>query len=381
MKHEEMYRELLDASEKSQRETYPMEAKKNGMKIIGVISEYVPEELIHAAGMFPWRIRGTCATDTGSAMVYRRPDSCLYCNHVLESLLRGELDFLDGMVAVDIDQDLIRLWDVWDSLGRTSFTYILHAPYNDTEPCQNFFAKEVEKFSSALESYAGASIEENAILSSINVYNKMRELLARVYKLRKKMATPVKGVDVFRLVDAATVMPKETYNEYLEIVLRQLEEAENGQTPNGVRLLLSSDLLDEFGYIDIIEQTGSTVVMDDLDIGSRYIGGQVRTDNSGNIYMQLARRYLDLAMHPRMFSWDRQLNQILEWVKEYRIDGIIEMVQMYSRSRPMRTPFFAKALQKEKVPFLSVRRDYCLSNAEQLKTRIGAFAEMLQQDR
>ncbi len=379
MKDDDSIPKLIEASSETERASWALEAKREGRKVIGVLSEYVPEEIIHAAGMLPWRIRGTSSSDIASALVYRRPDSCLYCNHVLESLLRGEFDFLDGVVAVDVDQDLTRLWDVWNSLGKTPFTYILHVPYSDSDPCYRFFTSEVARFAAAIENFSGVSLDENKLLSSIKVYNRMRDLLARLYKLRKANAPPLSGTQVAKMVAAATVMPKEEYNRRLEKAIGWLERPESPKRTASVRLLLSSDLLDEFGYVELIEEADCLVAMDDLDVGSRYFGGKVEESGRGDLMTCLAKRYLSLPTHPRMFFWDRQASQIIQWAREYRVHGVLKMVQMYTRPRAMRTPFLAKCLEKEGIPFLSVRRDYCLSGTGQLRTRIGAFVEMLQQ--
>ena len=378
MKEDGSLKKLVEAANETERVSRALQAKKEGRKVIGILSEYVPEEIIHAAGMFPWRVRGTSSIHTPSTLTYRPPDSCLFCNHVLESLLSGELDFLDGIVAVDVDQDLTRLWDVWDHLGRTPFTHILHLPFNDTDPCYRFFASEIAKFKAAIETFNDAPLDENKLLSSIKLYNQMRDLLTQLYDLRKTNTPPISGTQVAKIVAAATVMPKEEYNQHLENIIGELEPAEVAKSGPPVRLLLSSDLLDEFGYVELVEGTGCQVVMDDLDVGSRYFWGRVQED-SKDLADCLARRYLSIPTHPRMSFWDRQVSQIVQWVKEYKVHGVLEMVQMYSRPRAMRTPFLSKSMEKEGIPFLSVTRDYCLSGISQLKTRIGAFVEMLQE--
>ena len=109
---EDRLRMLVEGNSEPNRAKWALEWKRQGKKVMGLLSTYVPEEVIHAAGILPWRITGTWRADVSLAMVYRTTNSCLHCTHVLESLMAGELDFLDGVIATDHDQELVRLWDV-----------------------------------------------------------------------------------------------------------------------------------------------------------------------------------------------------------------------------------------------------------------------------
>ena len=103
---EKQLRLLIEANSENNRAQWALDWKEQGKKVMGIMSTYVPEEVIHAAGLLPWGITGTWQEDISHARVYRTESSCSYCNHVLESLLTNELDFLDGIIIGDIDQAL-----------------------------------------------------------------------------------------------------------------------------------------------------------------------------------------------------------------------------------------------------------------------------------
>ena len=50
--------------------------KKKGKKIIGYFCSYVPEEVIHAAGFIPYRMRAVESTGTGKGDVYYSSLNC-----------------------------------------------------------------------------------------------------------------------------------------------------------------------------------------------------------------------------------------------------------------------------------------------------------------
>src|SRR5512143_1307193 len=128
---EEKLRDLIEGNSEAKRKSWAMDAKNQGRKVVGIMSSYVPEEVIHAAGMLPWRITGTWKENISNARVYRSQSSCSYCNHVLESLLSGELNFLDGIIITDLDQDLLRLADVLLALKVVPFCHVMHIPFVD----------------------------------------------------------------------------------------------------------------------------------------------------------------------------------------------------------------------------------------------------------
>src|SRR5512143_3343867 len=115
---EDKLNSLVEGNSEANRNKWAMEWKKQGKKVIGIMSADVPEEVVSAAGMLPWRITGTWRENISNASVYRSQNSCSYCNHVLESLLSGELGFLDGIITTDLDQDLLRLGDVLLTLKK-----------------------------------------------------------------------------------------------------------------------------------------------------------------------------------------------------------------------------------------------------------------------
>ena len=68
--------------------------KEGGGKIVGYFCTNVPEELIMAAGMLPYRVRSPESRDTSEADRYTTYLNCTYCRHVVDDALLGNYDFL-----------------------------------------------------------------------------------------------------------------------------------------------------------------------------------------------------------------------------------------------------------------------------------------------
>lgn len=376
--------DLLSFSDPGRPDRLALRWKADGKKVVGLLCSYVPEEIVHAAGMLPWRITGTRQAATPNADVYRPPHTCLYCNHVLESLLTGEYEFLDAVVATSWDQDLVRLWDVWKYLGKNAEHAILHLPLSNTNTHRKQFAKEVETFFEFIQHLAGSPITAEALLHSMELYDQIRTLLHRLYALRKHPTPLLSGAQVLGITTSSLRMPGEALVDPLEHLVAALEKEnpERGQETLP-RILVSSDRLDNPEWIEAIEEAGCVVAMDDLDTGSRAfwnLTGRPPPDrlDLDSLLEALADRYHSQPASPCMLNWDEQVAQVAHWVDAFGIQGVLELPLMYSRSRQMRAPYFKKKLNERGIPVASFEREYHLSNLGQLKTRVSAFIEMIQ---
>ncbi len=74
------------------------EWKGEGKKVVGFFCSYVPEEILYAGGILPYRVRAVGCDHTSSADVYMAQVNCTFSRSCLEFALEGKYEFLDGMV-------------------------------------------------------------------------------------------------------------------------------------------------------------------------------------------------------------------------------------------------------------------------------------------
>ena len=72
-----------------------------------------------------------------------------------------------------------------------------------------------------------------------------------------------------------------------------------------------------------------------------------------------------------------RIDDILRLAREYRADGVIDVNLKFCNIYDTEGYFVERALKDAGIPVLGVETDYTDQDAEQLKTRIGAFLEML----
>ncbi len=372
---EERLQRLLAANSPEERNKWALGWKEQGKKVIGMIDYYVPEEIIWAAGMLPWRLTGTWEAATPLAEVWRLPNLDVSLTHILESFLKGEYAFLDGVIFTDWDDDVRRLYDVLDYLDKFPFVKIIHVPNNDSELASRYYGRSLFRLLTQLEELGQVGVLQESLHQAIETCSTTRSLLRKVYELRKRDVPPLSGSETLKLVTASLVMPKDKFNQELGKLLPYLEQRKATLKQTRPRLLVASDRLDHPGYLELVERIGAVVAMDDMDTGSRYVFTEV--ENSIDPLFDLAKSYLSRPPCPRMSSYPSQIDKVIEWVKEYNIDGVLNFPHMYGFTRLYTDPHFRESVGKAGIPVTSFTRQYHLADEGALMTRIGAFMETL----
>lgn len=359
--------------------TAPIRAwKEQGKKVIAFECTYVPEEIIHAAGILPIRLTGDSRElDLEEANAYMYINTCSFVRSCLELVLRKQYDFLDGFVSATTCDSSRRLTDVWKYYKLTPFVYILDVPRKMTERAHKLYREEVQDLKQRLEEFFDVDISAQALRQAITVYNKGRELLRELYELRKSDTPPIAGSEVLEVLNAGFKMPREQFNDLL---VRLVEEASSGQraVEGKFRLMVNGSPLNNADFIKTIEDLGGLVVVDELCTGARSWWDLVDADPEIDPIEALSRRYLNNFPCPRMFPPEGRFNRVLQIVEDYHVDGVVSEIVRYCVHCAHDQPLLRRRLEKQGVPVLELNVEYGMPGTGQIRTRVQAFLEMLE---
>jgi len=351
--------------------------KEEGKKVAGFFCTYVPEEIIYAAGILPYRVRPVGCTETMSADVYLHRINCSFVRSCLEYALAGKYEFLDGVVFENGCDHSRRLYDVWREKVNHDhqFVYLLQVPHKVTDESIAFFRDEIAKFRDNLEKHFGVEITESRLRNAIGVYNETRGLLKRLYDLRQRAKPPIAGAECLNVVLAATAVPRDRYNQLLTRLLEELEQRE--EIPDyKARLMIVGSLYDDPAYTEIIEELGGLVVTDGLCFGSRYFWEPV--EGGADLLGALSKSYMSRPSCPRMTNTAPQrLDFVKEMIERFRVDGIILQRIRYCDVWGGELFHLRNKLGELGIPMLALEREYALGSTEQLRTRVEAFLETI----
>jgi len=374
---EERLKNLVEAGrpENKMRRALKWKRESRTGKIIGTIGPNVPDELISAAGIMPLAVSGSWNPSTPRGSAYRPDMGCLYCTHVLESILNGELDYLNGIITTKFDDDFKCLWDVINYLHKPSINHIMYLPHVNTKITLARWRDSVMELKGVMEEIIDRTIYDDDLSKAATEYNTAIGLLRELYELRKGKHPPLTGAEYLGITTAAKAMPIDEFNRELKALFTHIKSRKANFKQPRLRILVSSDHLDNPGYIEVVENAGCVVAMDDLDTGSRYFWN-ADGETSGDLWNDLAMRYMNI-WSPRMENWEAQVDQLIKWVRDFKIDGVVELRQLYSYPREFMSTYVRERLKKAGIPHLVLRREYHLAGVGQLSTRVEAFLEML----
>ncbi|MHA1709835.1 MAG: 2-hydroxyacyl-CoA dehydratase [Candidatus Baldrarchaeia archaeon] len=108
---------------------YLEEWKRKGKKIIGFICSYAPEELLYAADVLPYRIKALESVETTMGDVYLYKYHCTFCRHLLDLVIRGRYDFLDGVVFMNPCDTIRRVYEIWKKMKVLPFMGFVMVPH------------------------------------------------------------------------------------------------------------------------------------------------------------------------------------------------------------------------------------------------------------
>ncbi|MBI2877349.1 MAG: 2-hydroxyacyl-CoA dehydratase [Candidatus Tectomicrobia bacterium] len=353
------------------------EWKAQGKKVIGWVCIYVPEEIIYAAGMLPYRVSGDNEElELKQAESFLYVNTCSFARTGFQLALEGRYDFLDGLVVGETCDGARRLYDVWHRNRPLPFMHVYGIPRKFIDRSIRIYRTDLEELKGQLEHFAGREISSEDLRQAIQVYNRGRRLLRQLYELRKMSPPLLSGAEALEVVKAAMRTPRDAYNLLLERLLAEIS-AENNQSQSStqIRLMVLGSILNNSHFLRGIEEVGASVVIDELCTGTRYFWGEV--DETLDPMEALARYYLNRPPCARFQPYDRRFEHILQMIEEFQVHGVISEIVRYCVPYGHDKPFIKQLLSQRDIPLLELDLEYGLGQSGQVRTRVEAFIEML----
>jgi benzoyl-CoA reductase/2-hydroxyglutaryl-CoA dehydratase subunit BcrC/BadD/HgdB len=360
--------------------------KEKNKKIVGYTCSYVPAEVLHSAGILPYRIRGFGAMDTTIADTYFGPFVCSLPKCMLQLAGEGKYNFLDGVIITPGCDSMRRLDECWrkadvDTKGvRPDFFFHFGVPHKHSGYTVDWFSQEIKRLIDELEKHFSVSITMENLKKSIELYNKVRKLLEDFDEIRISEKLPITGSDALSVVLASTTMPGEEYLELLEQFLEELKKSDSSNKDK-VRLMLVGSANDDVDFVEIIEGKKGVVVADILCFGGRFHTGDVVLNDDP--IRALAERYLSKKECPRMYGeYKYRLAGLLESVDKSKVDGVVLQNIRFCDLHGSENGLFERDLEAKGIPCLRIEREYGpIVEGGRIKMRIDAFIERIVQGR
>ncbi len=239
------------------------EAKERGGRIIGYFpGNYVPEELVYAAGAIP-----ICLIDGGDIPPLEASLSVLpqiFCpfarTQVGERLLKRNPYYsaIDMLVAPITCQHLKKVAEIWEYYGDIEIFKLGIPRQYDNDFELQYYCDRLGVLRERLQAFTGNEITDERLDSAIRLYNRMRALLRKISQLRRSAPPPLDSQDFVRLNHASFYADPAFMVEILESVYQELTEKAAPAETGAPRLMLIGPNIASGDYqiLEMVKEAG-----------------------------------------------------------------------------------------------------------------------------
>ena len=351
--------------------------KREGKKVVGFVCSYMPEEILYALDILPYRITGKGVQDTSHADSYLTRVNCSFARSCLELGFLGQYDFLDGAVWNNGCDHIRRCYDNWKAKIPFSFMYMLPVPHKISPEGRQWYKEEVLKFRQAVEDHFSVELSSKKLADAVSTYNETRSLLRRLYDLRTGDPPSFTGAEVLTVLSAGTSIPKAEYNRLLRELLEEAKPDSDAASNKRVRLLVAGSLMDDVEFIANVEDLGALVVSDALCFGAKSFWNS--TDESGDALENLIDRYYEHPPCPRMTgAYPQRLAFLRDQIQRAGVQGVILQHIKFCDLHGTDNALLKRDLERDGIPVMELERQYGpLADAGRIRTRVQAFLERI----
>jgi benzoyl-CoA reductase subunit C len=349
--------------------------RERGGQVLGHFQVYFPEELAHAAGMLPVKVRG--------AQVERREADSRFGSYIC-SILRSSLELamsgrleLDMFVTHPICDAARNLAGIW---GRNlpAPAQILYLPQNaNSSFAGQYLTEEYRRVLGDIEAVTGRAVGDDDIRSAIAVFNENRRLLRELYDIRRETPWLLPVDEAYVLIALAGLVRRDEHNALLRALLPRIRERD-GRPQDRMRVVFEGGFCEQ-PPLDLLHAIAQFVyiVDDDLLIGMRWILSDV--DAAGDPVRALAHAYLEQSSYSPVQHDLRKPKErmLLERIRGARADAAIIAAAKMCEPGLDEQVAYAHALDEAQVPYFVTEFEEQMTGFDHLQIQLETFVENL----
>ncbi|MEG0919239.1 MAG: 2-hydroxyacyl-CoA dehydratase family protein [Anaerovoracaceae bacterium] len=348
---------------------------KQGKKVVGTLPVYTPEELVHAAGMVPMGIWGG-TTEIDQAKQYFPAFACSIMQSIAEYGIKGSYKGLSAVIIPCMCDTLICMTQNWKSGVDVPMIPFVHPQNRKIEAGVKYLMTEYNGVKKRLEEICGHEITDEAITKSIKVYNDHRLAMQEFVNLVPDHLNTITPYIRNLVIKSGHFMDKEEHTALVK-ELNQALAASGKEKFEGKKVLVTGIILDTKEILDILEENNMAIAYDNTAQESRQFMTLVPEKGATPIE-RLARWWSDLEGCTLAYDPQKKRGKmIVDDVKRLGLDGVIYAMMKFCDPEEYDYPIVKGDLDKADIPHLMIEIEQQSPSAEQIRTRVQTFADIL----
>ena len=361
-----------------------IKAQEEGKKVFGTFCVYVPDELIFAANAIATGLCGGSQFWVPGGEKVLPTNTCPLIKDSVGARLDRTCPFFriaDMYIGETTCDGKKKAWEI---LREDVPVHVMDLPQMKREKDIKAWAEEIKELKKVIEEFTGNKVTAESLSESIKLINNKRKALSRLYECRKADKVPISGRDALVISQIAfyddPVRFTQMTNKLCDELEQRIKDGVSVVKEGTKRILLTGTPLavPNWKLHNIIETSGAVVVCEEMCTGTRYFENLV-DETKTTIDEQidaLANRYMGINCACFTPNTGR-IDDIIRLAKEYKVDGVIDVNLKFCSLYDVEGYTVERALKEACIPVMGIETDYTDNDAEQLRTRIGAFIEMI----
>ncbi len=362
-----------------------VEAQKNGQKVFGTFCTYVPDEVVVACNGIVTGLCGGSQFWVPDGEKYLPADMCPLIKASLGARMGRTCPFfriVDEIVGETTCDGKKKMYEI---LATDVPMHIMELPQMKRPKDIDAFADEIALFGKNVEEVTGKQLTVENLADAIRIINNRRRALQRVYETRKNPdIIPISGTDALLMMQIAffddPVRCAEMAGKLADELEQRLADGVSVFPKGTKRILLTGTPLaiPNWKLHHIIETSGAAIVCEENCTGTKFFTNLVDESQitlEGQFHA-LAERYMKINCACFTPNTAR-IDEVLQLARDYQVDGVINTNLKFCTTFKTEAPALEKVLEDNGIPVLDIETDYTDNDAEQLRTRVEAFVEML----
>lgn len=347
--------------------------RERGGKVVGHFQVAFPEEIVHAAGLLPFKVRGA-PVETIHSDSHFGSYLCSILKTSLELALSKTVP-LEMFVTHPICDAARNLAAIW---GR-NVSYpcqILYLPQNPNSPHSVIYLRgEYDRLKRSIEDISGEVITNDALRNSIAVFNENRLLIRELYEIKRDTPWLISADEAYVLVALAGLIPREEHNDVLRTLLPQIRTREK-RTQDKVRVVFEGGFCEQ-PPLDLIRAIARScyVVDDDLLIGLRWLLEDVSL--AGDPLTNLAEAYLEKSSYSPVQHDLRKPKEkmLLARIRNARADAAIITAAKMCEPGLEEQVAYTRALDEARIPYFVGEFEESMTSFDSMEIQLETFVE------
>ena len=359
--------------------------RKAGGKVIGLFCDFVPEELVLAAGALPVRLCSGAFPAVAAAEEVLARDVCpLVKSSFGLALMRLSYAGMCDLVIMPTSCDAKKKCSKF--LDSIVPTWTLDLPQSkDYDKNLGIWTREIQALVEKLEAFCGRRIRKDALADSIRLIHRRTEAFRRFHEMKKADPGILSGRDTLLAIQASFYDDAGRWTEkFGEMTaelgaLKRADAAADAQPAPRIMLTGAPVIWPNWKLLDTIEESGALVAADTLCSGTQRLFDPVEVDEwtSDGMMRALAAKHLFPSICPCFIENAEHIDRILELAQDFRIDGVIYHTVRLCQLFDMEYNHISAVLKSRNIPLLNIVTDLSLEDEGQIRTRVEAFLEMI----